>query len=76
MERLLENFTLVALLNSVLEVAEYDWTEKFRREIMYRDKVILNEIDGACGTHGRGEKSVRGFGERARRKETTWKTKA
>jgi hypothetical protein len=30
----------------------------------------------ACGTHGRGEKSVQGFGGKARRKETTWKTKA
>jgi hypothetical protein len=43
---------------------------------MYRDKVILNEVGGACGTHGRGEKSVWSFGEKARRKETTWKTKA
>jgi hypothetical protein len=25
--------------------------------------------------HGRGEKSVQGFGVKARRKETTWKTK-
>jgi hypothetical protein len=31
---------------------------------------------GACGTHGRGEKSVEGFGGKARRKENTWKTKA
>jgi hypothetical protein len=28
-----------------------------------------------CGTHGRGEKSVQGFGGKSRRKETTWKTK-
>jgi hypothetical protein len=26
--------------------------------------------------HGRGEKSVQGFGGKARGKETTWKTKA
>jgi hypothetical protein len=26
----------------------------------------------ACGTHGRGDKSVEGFGGKARRKETTW----
>jgi hypothetical protein len=28
------------------------------------------------GTHGTGVKSVQGFGGKARRKETTWKTKA
>jgi hypothetical protein len=28
----------------------------------------------ACGTHGRGEKSVQSFSGKARRKETTWKT--
>jgi hypothetical protein len=27
-------------------------------------------VGGACGTHGRGEKSVQGFGGKARRKET------
>jgi hypothetical protein len=35
-----------------------------------------NEVGGTCGTHGRGEKSVLGFDGKARRKETTWKTKA
>jgi hypothetical protein len=25
-------------------------------------QVKANEVDGACGTHGRGEKSVQGFG--------------
>jgi hypothetical protein len=39
-------------------------------------QVKVNEVGGACGTHGRGEKSVQGFGEKARRKETAWKTKA
>jgi hypothetical protein len=32
-------------------------------------------VGGAYGTHGRGEKSVQGFGGKARRKETTLKTK-
>jgi hypothetical protein len=32
--------------------------------------------DISCGTHGRGEKSVQGFDGKARRKETTGKTKA
>jgi hypothetical protein len=35
-----------------------------------------NEVGGACGTHGRGEKTVQSFGGKARGKETTWKTKA
>jgi hypothetical protein len=39
-------------------------------------QVKANEVGWACGTHGRGEKSVQGFGGKARRKETTWKTKA
>jgi hypothetical protein len=33
-------------------------------------------VGRACGTHGRGEKRVQGFGGEARRKETTCKTKA
>jgi hypothetical protein len=30
-----------------------------------------NEVGGACGAHVRGEKSVQGFGGKARGKETT-----
>jgi hypothetical protein len=39
-------------------------------------QVKANEVGGAYGTHGRGEKSVQSFGGKARRKETTWKIKA
>jgi hypothetical protein len=39
-------------------------------------QVKANEVGGTCGTHGRGEKSVQGFGGKAQRKETTGKTKA
>jgi hypothetical protein len=39
-------------------------------------QVKANEVGGARGTHGRGEKSVQGFDGKARRKETTWKIKA
>jgi hypothetical protein len=39
-------------------------------------QVKANEVGGACGTYGRGEKSVQGFGGKARMKETTGKTKA
>jgi hypothetical protein len=39
-------------------------------------KSSQGELDGrACGTHGRGEKNVQGFDGKARRKETTGKTK-
>jgi hypothetical protein len=40
------------------------------------DQVRENELGRACGTHGRGEKRVQDFGGKARRKKTTWKTKA
>jgi hypothetical protein len=30
-------------------------------------------VGEACGTHGRGEKSIKGFDEKSRGKETTWK---
>jgi hypothetical protein len=39
-------------------------------------QVKANGVGRACGTHGRGEKSVQGFDGKVRRKETTWKTKA
>jgi hypothetical protein len=39
-------------------------------------QVKANEVGGACGTHGIGEKSLQGFGGKSRRKETTRKTKA
>jgi hypothetical protein len=34
-----------------------------------------NEVNGTYDTYGRGQESVQGFGGKARRKETTWKTK-
>jgi hypothetical protein len=35
-----------------------------------------NEVDGECGTYGRGEKNVQDFGGKARRKETARKIEA
>jgi hypothetical protein len=32
-------------------------------------QIKANEVGGACSTHGRGEKSVLGFGGKARRRE-------
>jgi hypothetical protein len=45
-------------------------------DIIRQVKVKANEVGGTCGTHGRGEKSIQGFGGKAQRKETTGKTKA
>jgi hypothetical protein len=39
-----------------------------------RWQVKANEVGGACGTHGRGETTVQGFGGKSRRKETARKT--
>jgi hypothetical protein len=33
-----------------------------------RQPMKENEVGGTCGTHGRGEKSVQGFGGKARRR--------
>jgi hypothetical protein len=46
------------------------------QEVWFVDPQISSEdeVGGACGTHGRGEESVQGFGGKARRKETTRKT--
>jgi hypothetical protein len=43
-------------------------------QISLADQVKENEVGGACGTHGRGEKSERVFVGKVRRKETTRKT--
>jgi hypothetical protein len=43
---------------------------------LYSSPDIIWQVGGACGTHGTGEKSLQGFGGEARKKETTWKTKA
>jgi hypothetical protein len=41
-----------------------------------RHQVKENEVGRACGTRGRGEQRVAGFGGKARSKENTWKNKA
>jgi hypothetical protein len=45
-------------------------------ELHKADQVKEDEVGGTCGTHGRGQESVEGFGGKARKKETTRKTKA
>jgi hypothetical protein len=57
-----------------------EWRKLHNEElhILYSPNIIrqINEVGGTCGTHGRGEEFVQGFDGKARRKETTWKTKA
>jgi hypothetical protein len=37
--------------------------KNFKIDVTYkRSQVKANEVGGECGTHGRGEKSVQGFG--------------
>jgi hypothetical protein len=52
------------------------WLKNFYQLTSNHEFYTPIEVGGACGTHGRGEKSVQGFGGKARRKETTGKTKA
>jgi hypothetical protein len=42
----------------------------------YAYQVKADELGRACGTHWRGQESMKGFGGKARRKDITWKTKA
>jgi hypothetical protein len=47
-----------------------EWRNLHREELhnfIITSQVKANEVGGACGTHGRGEKSVQGFGGKARR---------
>jgi hypothetical protein len=58
---------------------EYRKLHNEELHILYSSQDIIrhmNEVGGTCGTQGRGEKSVQGFGRKARVKETSWKTEA
>jgi hypothetical protein len=64
-----------ALLYASEEVGLEVNPEKIKRMLMSRsqkaDQMQENEVGRACGTRGRGEKRVQGFGGKARRKKTT-----
>jgi hypothetical protein len=42
-------------------------------QTLLTEQIKDNEVGGACGTPGRGEKRVQGFGGKARRKRSTSK---
>jgi hypothetical protein len=44
------------------------YNDELRNLYSSPDQVKENEVSGSCGTHGRGEESVQGFGEKARMK--------
>jgi hypothetical protein len=81
--RVFENRVLRRIFGPKRDEVTGEWRKMHNEELhnLYSSPHIIrqveaNEVDGACSMHGRGEKSVQGFGGKARRKETTWKTKA
>jgi hypothetical protein len=81
--RVFENRILRRIFGLERDEVTGEWRKLHNEELhnLYSSPDIIrqvkaNEVGGACGTHGRGEKSVQGFGGKARGKETTWKTKA
>jgi hypothetical protein len=55
-----------------------EWRKLHNEELhnLYSSPDIIRQVKSRWAGHGRGEKSVQGFGGKARRKETTGKTKA
>jgi hypothetical protein len=81
--RVFENRVLRRIFGPKRDEVTGEWRKLHNKEHqnLYSSPEIIrqvkaNEVGRACGTHGRGEKSVQGLGGKARRKETTWKTKA
>jgi hypothetical protein len=81
--RVFENRVLRGIFGPKRDEVTGEWRKLHNEEIhnLYSSPDIIrqvkaNEVGGACGTHGRVEKSVQGFCGKARRKETTGNTKA
>jgi hypothetical protein len=81
--RVFENRVLRRIFGPKSDEVTGEWRKLHSEELynLYSSPDIIrqvkaNEVGGACSTHGRGEKSVQGFGGKVRRKKTTWKTKA
>jgi hypothetical protein len=81
--RVFENRVLRRIFGPKRDEVTGEWSKLHNEELhnMYSSPDIIrqvkaNKVGEACSTHERGEKSVHGFGGKARNKETTWKTKA
>jgi hypothetical protein len=78
--RVFENRVLRRIFRFKRDEVTVEWRKLHDEELhnLFPDiirQVKANEVGGACGTHERGQKSVQGLGGKARRKETTWKSK-
>jgi hypothetical protein len=78
-----ENRVLRRIFGPKRDEVTGEWRKLHKEELLnlYSSPDIIRqvkakEVGGACGTHGRGEKSAQGFGGTTRRKETTRKTNA
>jgi hypothetical protein len=71
--RVFENRVLRRIFRPKRDEVTGEWRMLHNEEA---DQIKENEVGGTCGTHGRGEERVQGFDGKARRKETTWMTKA
>jgi hypothetical protein len=83
--RVFENRVMRRIFEAKRDEVTGEWRKLHNEELhsLYSSPDIIRQVKsrrmrwaGAYGTHGRGEKSVQGFGGKARRKEATWKTKA
>jgi hypothetical protein len=78
--RVFENRVLRRIFGPKRDKVTGEWRKLHSEELhnLYSFPDIIRQVKSrrACGTHGRGEKGVQGFGGKARRKEATGKTKA
>jgi hypothetical protein len=83
--RVFENRVLRRIFASKRDEVIEEWRKLHSGELhnLYSSPDVIRQIKSrrmrwgrACGTHGRGEKRVQGFGGKASRKKTTCKTKA
>jgi hypothetical protein len=75
--RVLENRVLRRIFGRNRDDVMGEWRKLHNEELhnLYLSVIIIGRSsEGECSTNGRGEKSLQGFGGKARRKETTRKT--